>query len=126
MDQVLETLFGELSMRIEKCQEKNPDIDMSDIIRYTILIKSYIDGFNNKPLQNELDTSRDNHSLPYLSYEELCKLTRPPRVTPKGHLGPAYSMVHYAEDSDNRRARIVDDVIRDAKELEKNKDKPFF
>ena len=97
MDQVLETLFGELSMRIEECQEKNPTIDMSEITRGILLIQSYIDGFNTKPLekQEQVDT------LPQLldmSYEELCKLTRPPRLTPKGHLGPVYSMCRYAEE----------------------------
>lgn len=125
MDEILETLFGELCKRIEECQEKNPTIDMSDVTRGSILIQSYIDGFNNKPLPKEEPV--DN--LPRLldmSYEELCKLTRPPRVTPKGHVGPLHSMVRYAEEEDNKRARIVDDVIRHGKQLDKNKDKPFF
>ncbi len=65
-------------------------------------------------------------SLPEISYEDLCKMTRPPRITPTGHLGPVYSMVRYAEEEDNKRAREVDNVIQYGKELDKNKDKPFF
>lgn len=121
MDEILGTLFDELSRRIKDCQEKNPLVDMDDVARSCLLIQSYIDGFNNKPFPVD-----GTPLLPNMSYEELCKLTRPPRITPKGHLGPAYSMIHYAEDNDNRRARRVDQIIQKGKELEKNKDKPFF
>ena len=126
MDEVLETLFGELCKRIEECQEKNLTIDMTDITRCSILIQYYIDGFNNNPLPKEPYPSRENHPLPDMSYEELCKLTRPPRITPTGHIGPVSSMSRYAEGEDNKRAREVDTIIQYGKELEKNKDKPFF
>jgi hypothetical protein len=122
MDDILGTLFDELCQRIKDCKEKNPLIDMDDIERSCILIQSYI----NKPLSVEEEPKEDPPSLPDMSYEELCKLTRPPRITPKGHLGPAYTMVRYAEKEDTRRARMVDDVIRHGKQLDKNKDKPFF
>jgi len=124
MDEILETLFGELCQRIKDCQEKNPLIDMDDIERSCILIQSYMDGLNKKPLEEP--PKEDPPSLPDMSFEELCKLTRPPRVTPKGHLGPAYTMIHYAEERDNRHARRVDEVIRKGKELDKNRHKPFF
>jgi hypothetical protein len=120
MDEVLETLFGELCQRIKDCREKNPLIDMCDIERSCLLIQSYIDGLTDKPLPVEKEPS----SLPNMSYEELCKLTRPPRVTPRHHIGPTYSMSRYAEEKDNRRARRVDDVIRMGKQLDKHK--PFF
>jgi hypothetical protein len=61
-----------------------------------------------------------------MSYEELCKLTRPPRTTEKGYLGPTPLMVRYAEDQDNKRARRVDIVIQYGKDMDKNKDKPYF
>lgn len=126
MDNVLEVMFGELSKRIQECQEKNPTIDMSNITRSSILIQSYIDGFNNKPFFIEEEPKDPPPQLSNMSYEELCKLTRPPRITPKGHLGPVTSMCCYAEEEDNKRAREVDIIIQYGKELEKNKDKPFF
>ena len=130
MDEILETLFGELCQRIKDCREKNPLIDIDDIERSSILIQSYIDGLNNKPLplEEELKEQPKEHppSLPDMSYEELCKLTRPPRVTPRGHLGPAYTMIRYAEERDNRHARRVDEVIQKGKDLDKNRNKPFF
>ena len=121
MDETLGILFGELCQRIKECREKNPLIDMDDIERSCVLIQSYMDGFSNKTPPIE-----DPPSLPDISYEETCKLTRSPRLTPKGHLGPAYAMIQYAEQCDNRRARRVDEVIRKGKELNKNTNKPFF
>lgn len=126
MDEILETLFGELCQRIKDCREKNPLIDMDDIERSCILIQSYIDGLTNKPLPLEEEPKAPPSSLPHMSFEELCKLTRPPRVTPRGHLGPAYTMIHYAEETDNRQARIVDEIIQKGKDLDKNRTKPFF
>jgi len=125
MDNVLEVLFGELSKRIQECQDNNPTIDMSDITRSSILIQSYIDGFNNKPFPVNKE-AKPLQQLPNISYEEICKLTRPPRITPKGHVGPVISMSRYAEEEDNKRAREVDTIILYGKELDNNKDKPFF
>ncbi len=126
MDEILGILFGELCQRIKECREKNPLIDMDDIERSCILIESYIDGFSNNTSPLEEETKQDPPLLLAMSYEEQCKITRPPRLTPKGHIGPAYTMIKYAEECDNRRARTVDEVIRKGKELDKNRGKPFF
>jgi hypothetical protein len=119
MDEILGTLFDKLCLSIKDCHERNPSIDMNDIMRTSVLIQSYIDGLN-KPLDKD-----DPQSFPDMSYEELCKLTRPPRRTPKGYLGPTHSMSHFAEEEDNKRARKVDAIIRYGKNIEKNT-KPFF
>lgn len=120
MDETLKILFDELCLRIEELQKKNPEVNTDTLMRSCVMIQSYIDGFS-----KEEEPKEAPQSLPDISYEQLCKLTRPPRITPRGHLGPAYTMTRYAEEEENKRARIVDDVIRQGKELDKNK-KPFF
>lgn len=126
MDETLEIFFGELCQRIKDCREKNPLVDMDDIERICVLIQSYMDGFSNNTLPLAEEPKEDPPSLPDMSYEETCKLTRSPRLTPKGYIGPSYAMIQYAEQCDNRRARRVDEVIRKGNELNKNMDKSFF
>jgi hypothetical protein len=116
MDEILETLFDELCKRIKECKEKNPLIDMDNIERSCILIKSYIN--------KDISVKEDPSPLPYMSYEEVYKLIRLPRITPKGHLGPAYTMIRYAEEEDNKRARRVDYIIQYGKKVQENT--PFF
>lgn len=124
MDDTLTSLFEALCYRIEELKAKNPSLDMADVERGAILIQSYLDGFKTYLI----DSPKENTSseLPDMSYEELCKLTRPPRITEKGHMGPTPLMARYAENEDNRRARRVDIVIQYGKNMDKNKDKPFF
>jgi len=111
MDEILEILFGELCQRIKECREKNPLVDMAHIEHICVLIQSYIPP-HEKPKQD-------------ISYEDLSKITRTPRMIPKGHLGPSYSMIRYAEEEDNKRARRVDYIIQYVKKLQENK-RPFF
>lgn len=120
MDQTLVDLFQALSYRIEELKAKNPDLDMEDVQRGAILIQSYLDGFKTYTLDPESPPLRE------ITYEEICKITRPPRTIPEGHLGPSIQMSKYAEALDNKRARRVDIVIKYGKDLEKNKDKPYF
>lgn len=124
MDETLTNLFELLCYRIEELKSKNPDLDMEDVDRSAILIQSYLDGFKTYTI----DPPKENIplSLPEMSYEELCKLTRPPRITEKGHVGPSHLMAKYAEDQDNKRARRVDVLIQYGKEIDKKKNKPFF
>jgi hypothetical protein len=124
MDQTLTSLFEALCYRIEELKMKNPELDMEDVERGAILIQSYLDGFKTYTVEESKEAP--SPTLPEMSYEELCKLTRPPRITEKGHIGPTVRMSQYAEAEDNKRARRVDVVIKYAKELDKEKDKPFF
>jgi hypothetical protein len=124
MDETLTSLFEALCYRIEELKLKNPELDMEEVERGSILIQSYLDGFKTYSIEEPLQTT--SPPLPEMSYEELCKLTRPPRITEKGHIGPTARMSQYAEAEDNKRARRVDVVIKYAKELDKDKDKPFF
>lgn len=96
---------------------------MDEVERGAILIQSYLDGFKTYAVELPKEPS---DIAPDMSYEELCKITRPPRITEKGHLGPSREMIRYAEEQDNKRARRVDVVIKIGKEIEKNKDKPYF
>lgn len=124
MDETLTSLFEALCYRIEELKAKNPSLDMEDVERGAILIQSYLDGF--KTYTSDPPKENASPTLPNMSYEELCKLTRPPRTTEKGYLGPTPLMVRYAEDQDNKRARRVDVVIKIGKDMEKNKDKSYF
>jgi hypothetical protein len=124
MDETLTSLFEALCYRIEELKLKNPDLNMEDVERGAILIQSYLDGFKTYTIEESKEST--SPTLPEMSYEELCKLTRPPRITEKGHIGPTTRMSQYAEAEDNKRARRVDVIIKYAKELDKNKDKPFF
>lgn len=124
MDETLTSLFEALCYRIEELKLKNPSLDMEDVERGAILIQSYLDGFKTYTIEEPVQSV--SPSLPEMSYEELCKLTRPPRITEKGHMGPTSLMARYAENEDNKRARRVDIVIQYGKNMDKNKDKPFF
>jgi hypothetical protein len=124
MDDTLASLFESLCYRIEELKIKYPDIDMEDVDRSAILINSYLDGF--KKYSIEVPEEPVEVQMPEMSYEDLCKLTRPPRITEKGHIGPSRTMVQYAEEQDNKRARRVDLIIKIGKDIEKNKHKPFF
>ena len=126
MDETLVSLFEALCYRIEELKLKNPALDMEEVERGAILIQSYLDGFKTYAVELPKEPSDISSPLPDISYEELCKLTRPPRITEKGHLGPSSEMIRYAEAQDNKRARRVDVVIKIGKDLEKNKDKPYF
>lgn len=121
MDETLTSLFESLCYRIEELKLKNPTLEMEEVERGAILIQSYLDGFKTYAIE-----APKSPALPDMSYEELCKLTRPPRITEKGHIGPTPLMIKYAEEQDNKRARRVDIVIQYGKEMDKNKDKPFF
>lgn len=124
MDETLTSLFEALCYRIEELKLKNPELDMEEVERGAILIQSYLDGF--KTYAIEVSPQSTSPPLPDMSYEELCKLTRPPRITEKGHMGPTPQMARYAEAEDNKRARRVDIVIQYGRDLDKNKHKPFF
>jgi|Laugrespbdmm15sd_2_1035082.scaffolds.fasta_scaffold31169_2 hypothetical protein len=124
MDETLTSLFEALCYRINELKAKNPTLDMEEVERGAILIQSYLDGFKTYAIEEPIQSV--SPALPDMSYEELCKLTRPPRITEKGSVGPAHHMVRYAEEQDNRRARRVDIVIQYGKYMDKNKDKPYF
>ena len=124
MDETLTNLFEVLCSRIEELRLKNPSLDMEEVDRISILIQSYLDGFK---IFTEVPEQKDAVThLPELSFEELCKLTRPPRNTPKGSIGPSQRMVLYAEKKDTMRAKRVDRVIKMAKDIEARKHIPFF
>jgi hypothetical protein len=118
MDDTLIILFGELSLRIKECQEKNPHVDMTHVMRMCILIQSYLDGF--------IEPSEELTPLPQMTYAETCELACSPRITPEGHIGPTPAMVKYAENVDRENIDRVDRLIQYGKELEINKDTPFF
>ena len=124
MDQTLVSLFEALCSRIDELKKRNPDLDIEDVERGVILIQSYLDGF--KIYTPKEPVIQQPPPVQQMSYEDICKLTRPPRITPEGHAGPSYLMARYADSEDNRRARQVDALIKYGKELEKNKNKPFF
>ena len=124
MDDTLVVLFGELCKRLEECQAKNPGVDVEDITRVGIMIQSYLDGFKREPILTTRVPERE--LLPDMSYEEITNYTRAPRVTPKGQLGPTKEMVEYAIRIEKENARRVDRVIRLGKEMDANKDKPYF
>lgn len=124
MDQTLVSLFEALCSRIDELKKQNPSLDMEDVERGAILIQSYLDGF--KIYTPKEPVIQPPPPLQQMSYEDICKLTRPPRTTPEGHAGPSYLMAKYADSEDNRRARQVDAIIQYGKELDKNKNKPFF
>jgi hypothetical protein len=121
MDDTLVILFGELCRRIEECQEKNPALDLDDLMRSCLLIQSYLDGFKKEAVSEEKPVM-----LSPIMYEEISILTRPPRVIPKGHVGPSQYMARYAEEHDNINAKLVDNIIQYGKDLENNKNVPFF
>jgi hypothetical protein len=126
MDETLSSLFEALCYRIEELKLKNPLLDMEEVECGAILIQSYLDGFKTYSVEVPSEPNDTSPPLPEMSYEELCKLTRPPRITEKGHIGPSPLMVRYAEQQDNKRARRVDIVIQYGKEMDKNKDKTYF
>jgi hypothetical protein len=126
MDETLVSLFESLCYRIEELKIKNPGLEMDEVERGAILIQSYLDGFKVYAVEVPKEPIDIAPLLPDMSYEELCKITRPPRITEKGHIGPSREMIRYAEAQDNKRARRVDVVIKIGKEMEKNKDKPYF
>lgn len=124
MDEILTSLFESLCYRIQELKANNPTLDMEEVERGAILIQSYLDGFKTCTI----DPPKENTPsiLPEMSYEEICKLTRPPRITERGHIGPTRLMAIHAEEQDNKRARRVDIVIQYGKDMDKKKDKPFF
>jgi len=111
MDNTLSQLFLELCLDIEKCQAKNPSLNMESILRTSLLIQGYIYK-NEPPLSIEL--------TPHISYEDLSKCIRVPRRTPPGYIGPSHAMIQYADEEDNKRARLVDRVILYGKNFSKN------
>ena len=121
MDATLETLFIELCSRIDECANKNPSVDMEDIKRSSLLIKTYIDGF-----KVFADTKETIEEVPEMSYEELCGLISVPRIIPKGYVGPTRAMVKEAVNNDKERALRFERVVKKGKEMEATKDKPYF
>jgi hypothetical protein len=121
MDETLETLFIELCSRIDECANKNPSVDMEDIKRSSLLIKTYIDGF-----KVFADTKETIEEVPEMSYEELCGLISVPRIIPKGHAGPTRAMVKETVNNDKERALRFERVVKKGKEMEATKDKPYF
>lgn len=128
MDEILVLLLNNLSETIRECQEKNPSIDMTDINQKVFLIECYLDGFKTYALPEvpEVPQVPEVPEVPEMSFEELCKLTRPPRITPKGHIGPAHAMIRFADNQDLVDARRVDRVIKMGKEMDLRKNIPYF
>ena len=126
MDETLTSLFESLCYRIEEFKLKNPALDMEEVERGVILIQSYLDGFKTYSPEVPIEPDKTSSLIPEMSYEELCKATRPPRITEKGHVGPSSEMIRYAEECDNKRARRVDIVIQYGKDLDKNKNNSYF
>ena len=121
MDATLETLFTELSSRIDECANKNPSVNMDDIKRSSLLIKTYIDGF-----KVFVDTKETIEEVPEMSYEELCGLISVPRIIPKGHVGPTRAMVKEAVNNDKLRDSQFKQVVKRGKEMEAKKEMPYF
>ena len=61
-----------------------------------------------------------------MTYAETCELACSPRITPEGHIGPTNAMIKHAEKVDRENIDLVDRVIQYGKDLEINKDRPFF
>jgi hypothetical protein len=118
MDATLVSLFEELCSRIDQCADKNPSVDMDDIKRSSLLIKTYLDGF-----KVFADVEEE---VPEMAYEQLCKLIRVPRVIPKGHVGPTRAMIKEAVNNDKEDALRFERVIKKGKEMEATKNKPYF
>jgi hypothetical protein len=118
MDTTLVSLFEELCSRIDQCADKNPSVDMEDIKRSSLLIKTYLDGF-----KVFADVEEE---VPEMAYEQLCELIRPPRVIPKGHAGPTQAMLKEAVNNDKELALRFERVIQKGKEMEASKHKPYF
>lgn len=121
MDATLEILFTELCTRIDECAAKNPSVNMDDIKRSSLLIKTYIDGF--KVFADTKETIEEVHEM---SYEELCGLISVPRIIPKGHVGPTRAMVKEAVNNDKLRDSQFKQVVKRGKEMEAKKEMPYF
>ena len=118
MDATLVSLFEELCRRVEECADKNPSVDMEDIKRSSLLIKTYMDGF-----KVFADTEEE---VPEMSYEELCGLISVPRIMPKGHIGPTRAMLKEAVNNDKLRDSQFKQVVKKGKEMDATKNKPYF
>ena len=121
MDATLVSLFEELCRRVEECADKNPSVDMEDIKRSSLLIKTYMDGF-----KVFADTEETIEEVPEMSYEELCGLISVPRIIPKGHIGPTRAMLKEAVNNDKLRDSQFKQVVKRSKEMDATKNKPYF
>jgi hypothetical protein len=117
---ILIQLFNELKGKINLLKSKNIAMDvqttlyMNDILTACNTMDSYIDSY--KP--------KDEHIIPMgITYEQAYfNLT----ATPRGHAGPSPAMRRYANQEEVKTFERVDRVIQMGKELDANKDTPYF
>ena len=117
---VLIQLFNELKGKINVLKSKNITMDvqttlyMNDILSACNTMDSYIESY----------TPKDEHIVPIgVTYDKAYfNLT----ATPRGHAGPTLAMRKYALQEEVKTFERVDRVIQMGKELEANKDTPYF
>lgn len=105
---IVNYLLNELKYSIECFKKKNPKLDVTEIVYAQVILEEYV---------KVADTTE---------YEEICKVTRPPRSIPSGQIGPSKAMKQYAEMEELKNDMRIDRVIAIGKELDKNQDVPYF
>ena len=117
---VLINLYGDLKKKINLLASKNAVMDawghkqMNEIMESCANIDRYIDSY----------TYKEEHSIPIgLTYEHAqFNLT----AIPRGNVGPTNTMRRYAAQEEKKVIDRVDRTIQMGRELEANKDKPYF
>ena len=116
---ILITLFHDLKAKIDSLNSKSAMMDLTGIEGMKEVVKScnamdaYIDSF----------VYKEEHIVEIAPYDKSCFTMT---AIPRGHIGPTAAMRRYAAEEDKKGMDKIDRTIQMGRDLEANKDKPYF
>ena len=116
---ILISLFNKLKSDIHTFHYKNAHndgvhLDMKNIMISCNAIEAYIESYN--PREEHVIHMGQTYDQAYFSLTAI----------PRGHAGPTPAMRRYAAAEEKKRMDKVDEVIQMGKNLDANKDVPYF
>jgi hypothetical protein len=116
---ILISLFNKLKSDIHEFHYKNAHqkeitLDMKNIMISCNSLEAYIESYN--PREEHVVHVSPTYEHAYYSLSAI----------PRGHVGPTPAMRRYAAAEEKKRMDKVDEVIQMGKNLDANKDTPYF